>query len=213
MICSGQVALHSAPNLLNIGMKKLLLLACCGLLLSACSSEKQDPESDETPDAAVPVLPEGERLSTLDEDLEIIFGAETTACYADCFGDYYHTGLYMWGFYFQEYSTKEQLYIEIMHPAFSIVAPTGSYVASSDPAEEAVMLRGVIDEDGYQAYSWYLQIDASGKVVEQAPISGGTFTLRSLEDERYEARFDLQDDGGHRIFGTFTGPLWIEDFR
>uniref|UniRef100_UPI0040561802 hypothetical protein n=1 Tax=Alistipes sp. TaxID=1872444 RepID=UPI0040561802 len=75
----------------------------------------ENPEPDPEPDPKPDPKPD-DAISTLEGDIEVVFPDECSLAYADCFGDYYSTGSYMWGFYFMNFTSKEQIYIEIMHP-------------------------------------------------------------------------------------------------
>lgn len=90
-----------------------------------------DPTPDPEPNPEVPENPEpdpkpDDAISTLEGDIEVVFPDECSLAYADCFGDYYSTGSYMWGFYFMNFTSKEQIYIEIMHPVHDLIIPEGT---------------------------------------------------------------------------------------
>ena len=106
-----------------------------GLLL-ACEPESgnevvPDEPIPEQPTPEEPQLPENP-LSTLEGDVEVQFSADDSLSYADCFGNYYDTNSYMWGLYFQNYTSKEQIYIEIMDQDYLFEIPLGTYTASDD---------------------------------------------------------------------------------
>ncbi len=152
-------------------------------------------------------------LSTLDGDVELVFSADNSLSYADCFGNYYNTDSYMWGLYFQNYTSKEQLYIEIMHSNHLYEMPLGTYTASDDIYDTGVLIKGGYDVDGYQAYSWYTRLatDTHGDAI--APICDGEITIEEAGDELYKVTFDLVDDRGNRIEGVYEGRMILEDFR
>lgn len=196
-------------------LRFITIFAISGLLF-ACEPETANsptpnaPEDVETPET--PTLPENP-LSTLDSDIDVTFTGDNSLSYADCFGNYYHTNSYMWGIYFQQYTTKEQIYIEIMHPEHIYEIPLGSYGASESINDTNILLKGCIDADGYQAYSWYTRLKSDEHSGAVAPIYGGSITIEDIGDGVYRATFDLIDDRGNKICGTYEGRMILEDFR
>ena len=176
--------------------------------------EEPTPEepTPEEPTPEEPIYPENP-LSTLDGDVEVIFSADNSLSYADCFGNYYHTDSYMWGLYFQNYTSKEQLYIEIMHPEHILEIPLGTYRASDDIYATEVLIKGGFDEDGYQAYSWYTRLETDTHNSATAPIFDGSITIEEIDEELYRVSFDLIDDKGNKITGSYEGRMILEDFR
>ena len=198
---------------------KLLTTFALSASLVACTPEAQNstpqqrPETPETPEVPeMPELPENP-LSTLEGDIEIEFNGDNSLCYVDCFGDYYHTGTYMWGIFFQQYTSKEQIYVEIMHPEHIYEIPLGCYTASDDIYSTNVLIKGGFDVDGYQSYSWYTRLKSGDIAGATAPIFGGSITIESIGDELYRTTFDLIDDRGNKIAGTYEGRMILEDFR
>lgn len=183
--------------------------------------ENPDPETPETPENPDPETPEtpetpeepSDALSTLKGDTEVIFPDECSLSYADCFGDYYKTGHYMWGFYFMNFTSKEQIYIEIMHPVHEYVIPEGSFTASSNIYAENVFLTGDVDFEGYNIYSWYTALETAEHPAATAPIVEGVVTISANEDGTYRATFDLKDDAGNRITSVYDDRMILEDFR
>ena len=187
-------------------MKQLLLFLFSVFALCACNPTIDNPSNEK------PTRPEN-ALSTLTEDLVVNFGESSSLCYADCFGDYYRTGLYMWQFYFMEFNTKESLCIEVMVEPNDLTIPTGTFEATSDIYKKNGMLCGIIDEDGYQAYSWYIRL-AKGEVpAASAPIAKGKVTITDNGDGTHTATFALEDDAYNKISGSYTGVFIVEDFR
>ena len=201
---------------------RLLTMALLSGLLAACepesgrdvTPEQPTPEepTPEPPTPEEPILPENP-LSTLDGDVEVVFNADNSLSYADCFGNYYNTDSYMWGLYFQNYTSKEQLYIEIMHSDPIYEVPLGTYAASDDMYATGVLLKGGFDVDGYQAYSWYTRLATDVQGGATAPIYGGTITKEEVGEEIYRVIFDLMDDRGNKLTGLYEGRMVLEDFR
>lgn len=193
-------------------MKQLLLFLFSLFALCACNPTIENPPHEEPQQPEQPQRPEN-AISTLTEDIEVKFDAGTSLCYADCFGDYYKTGLYMWQIYFLEFETKEQLLIEVMVKPNDLVVPTGTFTATSDIYKANGMLKGIIDEENYMSYSWYLRTSKSGAMVTTAPIAKGEVTITANDDGTHTATFLLEDDVLNKITGNYTGVFIVEDFR
>lgn len=202
----------------------LLTITILSGLLLACEPETSDDAipQDPTPEQPTPEEPEPEPeepqfpenpISTLDGDTEVVFSADNSLSYADCFGNYYHTDSYMWGLYFQNYTSKEQIYVEIMHPDYIYEIPLGNYIASDNIYSTGVLLKGGFDEDGYQAYSWYTRLKTETQPAATAPIFAGSITIEEVGEELYKVVFDLIDDRGNKITGSYEGRMVLEDFR
>ena len=191
-------------------MKQLFTILLSVIALWACDPTFENPPKENEPET--PQRPEN-ALSTLTEDLEVKFDANATLCYADCFGDYYRTGLYMWQFYFMEFNTKESLCIEVVVEPNSLTIPTGTFEATSDIYEKNGMLQGIIDEENYQAYSWYIRLAKGDISAAAAPIGGGKATITDNGDGTHTATFNLKDDALNNITGSYTGVFIVEDFR
>ena len=187
-------------------MKHLLLSLFLGFALCACDPTFENPPKEKPP------RPEN-ALSTLTEDLELSFGESSSLCYADCFGDYYRTGLYMWQFYFMDFDSKESLCIEVMAEPNDLTIPTGTFQATSDIYKAGGMLKGIIDEDGYQAYSWYIRLAKGDVSAASAPIATGTVTITANGDGSHTAKFALGDDAYNLLSGSHTTVMIVEDFR
>ena len=187
-------------------MKRLLLVLCTLVAMCSCETHNTNGEGNE------PQRPEN-ALSTLTEDLTLGFGDDTSLVYADCFGDYYDTGLYMWQFYFMEFEKKEQLCIEVMVSSSECVVPTGTFTATSNIFQAGGMLRGIIDEDNYDAYSWYTRFATPNIAAAKAPIVEGAITITANNDGTHTATFNLFDDARNKITGRCTNMMIVEDFR
>lgn len=181
------------------------------VVVCACEQPSTNPPEEPT-QTEKPERPEN-AISTLTEDIEVKFDPNASLCYADCFGDYYRTGLDMWQLYFLEFNTKELLLIEVMVNPNDLVVPTGTFQATSDIYKANGMLKGIIDEEDYMSYSWYLRTSKSGAMVTTAPIAEGSVTITDNGDGTHTATFNLEDDAYNKISGSFTGVFIVEDFR
>ena len=182
-------------------MKQLFTILLSAVVLWACSPTIEQPTRPEN------------AISTLTEDLELVFSVDNTLVYADCYGDYYRTGLDMWQFYFMEFTSKEMLCIEVMVEPNDLVVPTGTFTATSNAFHANGMLRGVVDEEGYDAYSWYTRINSLSQILARAPIAEGSVTIVANDDGTHTATFALKDDALNNITGSYTGAFIVEDFR
>lgn len=199
-------------------MQRLFLLIALAGLVTACDPPTTDspikpPTEEPTPDNPKPEPKPEDAISTLEGDIEVMFPEECSLSYADCFGDYYSTGNYMWGFYFMNFTSKEQIYIEVMHPVHDLIIPEGMFTASSNISAENVFITGDYDSDGYLVYSWYIALETEDHPAAIAPIKEGTVTISANEDGTYRATFDLKDDAHNRITSTYDGRMVIEDLR
>lgn len=200
--------------LANIAITTALLLG----LLTSCGPEQEAPITPEPEVPEVPEVPEEPEfpenpLSTLKGDIEVLFNADNSLSYADCFGNYYHTDSYMWGLYFQNYTSKEQIYVEIMDQDYLFEIPLGTYTASDDIYSTGVLIKGGFDVDGYSAYSWYTRLKSDSHSGATAPIFGGSITIEEAGEGLHRVVFDLIDDRGNKITGSYEGRMVLEDFR
>jgi hypothetical protein len=191
-----------------------LLLACEPETGNEPIPEEPIPEqpTPEQPTPEEPQLPENP-LSTLEGDVEVQFSADDSLSYADCFGNYYDTNSYMWGLYFQNYTSKEQIYIEIMDQDYLFEIPLGTYTASDDIYSTEVLIKGGFDVDGYRAYSWYTRLETESQSAATAPIFGGSITIEEAGEDAFKVTFDLIDDRANKIYGVYEGRMILEDFR
>lgn len=213
-------------------MKKLLYLFIALVLLAGCTPEKpsaddngenqeqpQDPNTPEDPqEPEAPEEPEfpDNPLSQLTGDVELVWDPANTLVYADCYGDYYDTGLYCWSIYFMEFNSKIMLTLELMTTSQELEVPTGVFKATIDPYQDGGMLIGRIIEDmdgEFAAYSWFTQLETATTPAATAPIYYGTTEIVTNPDGTFTATLDLMDDAGNNLDGVYDGEMIIEDFR
>lgn len=197
-----------------------LFIAIAAISLCACEAHEDGRNGGEE---QKPPRPEN-ALSTLEDDREVSF-ADAAQVWADCFGDYYDMGLYMWGIYIQAYDTNEQVYVELLTASKELVTPTGKFTVTAPEngkwADRCILPGVMAEEYGevYQAYSWYIQLDSGSGLVPvylaQAPIVKGELII--TEDSQnpglYSFKFDFEDDAYNRITGEYIGGSAVEDFR
>lgn len=206
-------------------MRKIfkLFVALVAISLCACEAPENGNGAGNGGNEQKPPRPEN-ALSTLEDDKEVSFEGAAQV-WADCFGDYYKTGLYMWGIYIQAYDTNEQVYVELLTSSNELVTPTGKFTVTApekDKWADRYILPGVMAEEYgevYQAYSWYVQLDSGGGFLPvylaQAPIVKGELTITEDSENPgyYSFKFDFEDDAYNRITGEYKGGSAVEDFR
>ena len=203
-------------------MQRLFLLIALAGLVTACDPSTTDapikpPTEEPTPDNPKPEPKPEDAISTLEGDIEVMFPEECSLSYADCFGDYYSTGNYMWGFYFMEFTAKVQLYIEVMCQSNELEIPTGVFSATDDKASDGALLIGCVEEDVdglYDAYSWYTQLATESQEAATAPIVDGVMKISYDEaSDTYSVTLDLKDDADNSITARYEHRIILEDFR
>ena len=100
-----------------------------------------------------------------------------------------------------------------MHPDHIFEIPLGTFRASDDIYATGVLIKGGIDEDGYQAYSWYTRLGSEAQSGATAPIFDGSITIEEMNEGLHKVTFDLIDDKGNKITGSYEGLMVLEDFR
>lgn len=83
-------------------MVALLVIGACDPDIVPLPDDPQPEQPVPTPDPDPEPKPEPEPepepnnpLSTLKGDIEVVFSADSSLAYADCFGDYYSTAIYV----------------------------------------------------------------------------------------------------------------------
>ena len=168
------------------------------------------------------VIVNNEPISTLTNDVEMVLNEDNSYVYADCFGDDYGTGIYMWQIYFMDVVARQMIWLEILCDSQAgaateeLVIPTGKYVGSDDKWSIGTMMIGQVTEDFdglYNAGSWYTQVATDSQNEALAPIAGGVFNIEALDNDKYAVTYNVKDDRGNTITGTYEGRIAIEDFR
>lgn len=163
-----------------------------------------------------------ELLSTLTRDVEMILDEDNSLVYADYYGEDYGDGRGMWQFWFLDVVEKQMLCIEILTDSQGNVAteqlyvPTGKYEATDDFNAYDVIVKGyrTSDIDGlYDGGSWYEELETADHGTAKAPIAEGVLNIELNADNTYDVTFELKDDVGNQITGTYVGAIIAEDFR
>ena len=146
--------------------------------------------------------------STLTEDYSLSFPASTVADEYNL-GDYIVGGLnnFMLIICDANVVTGDYLSLELMADAAQLV--DGTYRVENSLTDKTVIV-GCASSTGQPAFSWFGDLsstDDEGYQTVMAPISGGSLTIETLSDGRKTLTFDLQDDKGNKITGSWTGTV------
>ena len=164
-----------------------------------------------------------EILSTLERDVDMVMNGDNTLVYADYLGNDYNSDLGVWQFWFLEVVSKQMIVLEVLTesqgdvPFEELYVPTGEFTASDDIFEENALMPGyrIYDSDGlYDGGSWYTELDKTGATAAAAPIASGKLNVElNVDGASFSVDFDVLDDVGNKITGTYSGYITIEDFR
>ena len=164
-----------------------------------------------------------EILSTLERDVDMVMNGDNTLAYADYLGNDYNSDLGVWQFWFLEVVSKQMIVLEVLTesqgdvPVEELYVPTGEFTASDDIFEENALMPGyrIYDSDGlYDGGSWYTELDKTGATAAAAPIASGKLNVElNVDGASFSVDFDVLDDVGNKITGTYSGYITIEDFR
>lgn len=165
-----------------------------------------------------------EILSTLERDVDMVMNGDNTLVYADYLGNDYNSDLGVWQFWFLEVVSKQMIVLEVLTesqgdvPFEELYVPTGEFTASDDIFEENALMPGyrIYDSDGlYDGGSWYTELDETGvAIAAAAPIASGKLNVElNVDGVNFSVDFDVLDDVGNKITGTYSGYITIEDFR
>lgn len=163
-----------------------------------------------------------EILSTLTNDVDMVLDEDNSLVYADYYGEDYGDGRGMWQFWFLDVIDKRMLCIEVLCdsqgsvPVEELYVPTGEFATSDDPYAYVIMMPGyrISDMDGlYDGGSWYTQLETSLQSYAAGPIAEGVMNVTDAGNGDYYITYNVKDDVGNTITGSYTGAVIIEDFR
>lgn len=149
--------------------------------------------------------------STLDHDVTLDFEDNTIAISYNM-GDYIKEGLNQFIVMVTESQMQKGDYLTFELISSQEELPDGTYTINNEVAEKCG-LYGYIDYGGNLMFSWYGDLDstnAEGYQEYLAPIDGGTIVISSNANGTRTMVFDLVDDKGYTIKGTYTGLLYNE---
>lgn len=147
---------------------------------------------------------------TIDADLALDFNSTEETTYvavAYSMGNYIKEDVTQYALFVmdQEQAHGDCLTFELCTDGNAIA--DGTYTINNDVAPFGG-LKGFVDTGGNIMFSWYGDLDSTdpdGYQTVMAPIMGGTVTISTLDDGNRKMVFDLVDEDGHKIAGTFEG--------
>lgn len=149
--------------------------------------------------------------SNLTGDYEFAWGSSIYANNLRNYGDAAGTGNTEWSIELwleSEDGTMDCFYADLYSEGTgSATLPAGTYSAAASQGEAWSFTPGTYD--GYGAYTyWYRTAEDSYTEQLWAPFVGGTIEVSGGADGAdYTFKFNLLDDAGHKITGSWTGPL------
>ncbi len=138
-------------------------------------------------------------MSTLTSDYAATLDHHTLVY--EFYGDYYYIGLQNWTFMIAP-NDGEGEYVQ-----FDVLAGpdstdfAGTYAISSE-MESFTSYPGVID-GGYMGGSWLYSSD----YITMSPFVDGTLTVTNNNNGTYSVSFDVTDDAGYNVTGSWTGEI------
>lgn len=152
-----------------------------------------DGDNDDRPEGILSTLTE-DKTAQLDQH-EMVYVN---------YGDYYATGLNNWTFAIWPLERIGD------HIQFDIMSESGDTLFGSytigDETTPFSFLRGTIegdDEMGYMAGSWYYTDDG----YTMAPFVDGVLTISDVGDGEAKIEFDVKDDAGNKVTGSWQGVM------
>ena len=84
--------------------------------------------------------------------------------------------------------------------------PAGTYTAATSVGAAWTFTPGTYE--GYGSYTYWYRTAADGYTEQLwAPFVGGTIEVSVGADGDYDFKFDLLDDAGNKVTGSWSGPL------
>jgi len=157
---------------------------------------------------------------TLTEDVNLEFATDNQAV-AYMLGNYLYPDYNSWMLMMGSHELTSGAYIttEFLAPisdGLTIKPGTYTIFKSSDSKKDPGTyepLPGHISRGGDLYYSWYVDLsstDSEGYASVLGRVVGGTMTIAQSGSD-YTFTFDFLDDEDHKIQGSWTGPLSIQD--
>ncbi len=146
---------------------------------------------------------------TIDADITLDLDREDVSQVAVAYhmGDYIKAGInqYILMVMDQEQTKGDYLTFELCTDQDALV--DGTYTINNEIVPFGG-LKGFADNGGNIMFSWYGDLDSTddeGYQTVIAPIMGGTVTISTLDSGNRKMEFDLVDEDGHKITGTYEG--------
>lgn len=128
-------------------------------------------------------------------------------------GDYIKAGLNQFTLMVTDTNMKvgDYLGLELISDQRSLA--DGTYTINNEIANYGG-LKGFCDYGGNVLYSWYGDLsstDDEGYQTVLAPIMGGTVTVTTIDADNKKIEFNLVDEDGHKLTGTYQGRFFNYD--
>ena len=142
---------------------------------------------------------------TIDKDIEFDFIPGTVAS-SYPLGDYIKSGVYQFQVMIMDINEHgDFLMMELSSD--QEVLPDGTYTFNNEIAPFDG-IKGYLDYGGNPIFSWYGNlddVDENGVQNIVAPIMGGTVTISTTDENTRKLIFNLLDEDGHKMTGTYEG--------
>ena len=145
---------------------------------------------------------------TIDKDIEFDFIPGTIGM-SYPLGDYIKSGIYQFSVMIMD-SNEHGDFIMMELSSDQEVLPDGTYTFNNEIAPFDG-IKGYLDYGGNPMFSWYGNlddVDENGVQNIVAPIMGGTVTISTTEENTRKLVFDLLDEDGHKMTGTYEGIFY-----
>ena len=148
--------------------------------------------------------------SNLTGDYEFAWGSTPYYAYANNGGDDAGTGNTKWQLVLWLESgdgTMDCFYADLYSEGTAAEAlPAGTYTAATSVGAAWTFTPGTYE--GYGSYTYWYRTAADGYTEQLwAPFVGGTIEISVGADGDYDFKFDLLDDAGNKVTGSWSGPL------
>ncbi|MBO5902297.1 MAG: BACON domain-containing protein [Alistipes sp.] len=143
--------------------------------------------------------------STLYDDLRC--NLDDHSLYYQYYGDYYETGYMNWAFAIMPNDGEgDFVQFDVLAGPDSTTNFYGEYTIA-DTFEAYTSYTGYIDWDGNMVGAWYYTDDG----ITMAPFVDGTMSVVDNGDGTATVEFDVYDDYGYNITGSWTGAILSVD--
>ncbi len=145
---------------------------------------------------------------TIDKDIEFDF-IDNTVGLSYPIGDYIKAGVYQYVVMITDPADEPHgdfVMLELSSDNADLL-PDGTYTINNEIAPFCG-LKGFLDYGGTPEFSWYGNLDDVDEFGVQnivAPIMGGTVTISTTDENTRKLVFDLLDEDGHKLTGTYEG--------
>ena len=139
--------------------------------------------------------------STLKSDKDCDLSNHSLSIWSN--GDVYNVGYHSWTVSITpENSVGDNLMIEILRGADENADISGKYTISNS-MEDYTIVPGYVD--GFTLMSsWYYYEASALNITNIAPIDGGWIEIQAGDNDVYTITFELSDDKGNKIVGTYS---------